>query len=78
MSTNVIVINYLCCSPEPKAGTGDASSSVGASQGSSGGMAPAGPSLGGLFAGGFPTLRPIGQRDVAGKTPGWCKMSCTY
>ncbi|KAG7245088.1 hypothetical protein INR49_023654 [Caranx melampygus] len=28
-----------------------------------------GPSLGGLFAGGFPTLRPIGQRDLAGKTP---------
>ncbi|XP_062292426.1 WAS/WASL-interacting protein family member 3 [Scomber scombrus] len=52
-----------------KASTGDVSSSVGASQGSSGGMAPAGPSLGGLFAGGFPTLRPIGQRDLAGKTP---------
>lgn len=34
-----------------------------------------GPSLSGLFAGGFPTLRPIGQRDAAGKTPGWCKMS---
>ncbi|XP_047240796.1 leucine-rich repeat extensin-like protein 3 isoform X4 [Girardinichthys multiradiatus] len=31
-------------------------------------MAPTGPSLGGLFAGGFPTLRPIGHRDLAGKT----------
>uniref|UniRef100_A0A8C3AL28 WAS/WASL interacting protein family member 3 n=1 Tax=Cyclopterus lumpus TaxID=8103 RepID=A0A8C3AL28_CYCLU len=41
------------------------SSSVAASLGSSGGMAPMGPSLGGLFAGGFPTLRPIGQRDPA-------------
>lgn len=28
-----------------------------------------GPSLGGLFAGGFPTLRPVGQRDLGGKTP---------
>uniref|UniRef100_A0A3B4WVL1 WAS/WASL-interacting protein family member 3-like n=1 Tax=Seriola lalandi dorsalis TaxID=1841481 RepID=A0A3B4WVL1_SERLL len=54
---------------KPKTSTGDVSSSVGASQGSSGGMAPMGPSLGGLFAGGFPTLRPIGQRDLAGKTP---------
>uniref|UniRef100_A0A669E5T9 WAS/WASL interacting protein family member 3 n=1 Tax=Oreochromis niloticus TaxID=8128 RepID=A0A669E5T9_ORENI len=34
---------------------------------SSGGMAPVGPSLSGLFAGGFPTLRPTGQRDLAGK-----------
>lgn len=65
----------VCCSSDPKASTGDVSSSVGASQGSSGGMAPVGPSLGGLFAGGFPTLRPIGQRDLAGKTPGWWKMS---
>ncbi|XP_035476512.2 WAS/WASL-interacting protein family member 3 isoform X2 [Scophthalmus maximus] len=48
--------------------TEDAPSGVGASQGSSGGSTPTGPSLGGLFAGGFPTLRPIGQRDVAGKT----------
>ncbi|XP_034400331.1 WAS/WASL-interacting protein family member 3 [Cyclopterus lumpus] len=52
----------------PEARTGDPSSSVAASLGSSGGMAPMGPSLGGLFAGGFPTLRPIGQRDPAGKT----------
>nr|XP_019945985.1 PREDICTED: WAS/WASL-interacting protein family member 3-like [Paralichthys olivaceus] len=51
-----------------KTSTGDASSSVGASQGSSGGMTPMAPSLGGLFAGGFPTLRSIGQRDVTGKT----------
>ncbi|TMS17998.1 WAS/WASL-interacting protein family member 3 [Larimichthys crocea] len=54
---------------KPKDTTGDVSGSGGASQGSSGGMAPMGPSLGGLFAGGFPTLRPIGQRDLAGKTP---------
>ncbi|XP_028453530.1 LOW QUALITY PROTEIN: WAS/WASL-interacting protein family member 3 [Perca flavescens] len=53
---------------KPKASTGDVSSSVGASQGSSGGMAPMVTSLGGLFAGGFPTLRPTGQRDLAGKT----------
>lgn len=56
------------CFAEPKANTGDVSSSSGASQGSSGGVAP---SLGGLFAAGFPTLRPIGQRDVTGKTTGW-------
>uniref|UniRef100_H3C720 WAS/WASL interacting protein family member 3 n=1 Tax=Tetraodon nigroviridis TaxID=99883 RepID=H3C720_TETNG len=43
-------------------------SSPAASQGSSGGLAPIGPSLGGLFAGGFPTLKPIGQRDSAGKS----------
>ncbi|XP_040908464.1 WAS/WASL-interacting protein family member 3 [Toxotes jaculatrix] len=54
---------------KPKTSSGDVSSGVGASQGSSGGMAPMGPSLGGLFAGGFPTLRPIGQRDLVGKTP---------
>ncbi|KAF1381463.1 hypothetical protein PFLUV_G00154240 [Perca fluviatilis] len=53
---------------KPKASPGDVCSSVGASQGSSGGMAPMAPSLGGLFAGGFPTLRPTGQRDLAGKT----------
>ncbi|XP_068432462.1 WAS/WASL-interacting protein family member 3 isoform X1 [Clinocottus analis] len=53
---------------KPKTSTGDVSSSVAASQGSSGGTAPMGPSLGGLFAGGFPTLRPIGQREQAGKT----------
>uniref|UniRef100_G3NVE1 WH2 domain-containing protein n=1 Tax=Gasterosteus aculeatus aculeatus TaxID=481459 RepID=G3NVE1_GASAC len=35
------------------------------SGGSSGGPAPMGPSLGGLFAAGFPTLRPTGQRDLA-------------
>ncbi|KAG7499974.1 WAS/WASL-interacting protein family member 3 [Solea senegalensis] len=50
---------------KPKTCTGDAWSGVGVSQtGSS-----MGPSLGGLFAGGFPTLRPTGQRDAAGKTP---------
>lgn len=62
---------YHVCLPEPKANTGDVSTSIGASLGSSGGMAPMGPSLGGLFAAGFPTLRPIGQRDLAGKTTGW-------
>uniref|UniRef100_A0A3Q3EKH6 WAS/WASL-interacting protein family member 3-like n=1 Tax=Labrus bergylta TaxID=56723 RepID=A0A3Q3EKH6_9LABR len=51
---------------KPKTSPGDASNSVGAS---SGGMAPMGPPLGGLFARGFPTLKPIGQRDVSGKTP---------
>ncbi|XP_004547920.1 WAS/WASL-interacting protein family member 3 isoform X1 [Maylandia zebra] len=51
-----------------KASTGDLSGNAGTSQASSGGMAPVGPSLSGLFAGGFPTLRPTGQRDLAGKT----------
>ncbi|XP_034016397.1 WAS/WASL-interacting protein family member 3 [Thalassophryne amazonica] len=55
---------------KPKASTGEASNSVGASQSSSGGMAPVGPSLGGLFAGGFPTLRSTGQRDTVGKIAG--------
>ncbi|XP_023142882.2 WAS/WASL-interacting protein family member 3 isoform X2 [Amphiprion ocellaris] len=54
---------------KPKTNTGDVPGNVGASQGSSGGAAPVGPSLSGLFAGGFPALRPIGQRDLAGKTP---------
>lgn len=62
-------------SPDSKASTGDLSGNAGTSQASSGGMAPVGPSLSGLFAGGFPTLRPTGQRDLAGKTRGWCKMS---
>ncbi|KAF7660388.1 hypothetical protein LDENG_00282520 [Lucifuga dentata] len=52
---------------KPKTSTADASNS--GSQSSSGGMAPMAPSLGGLFAGGFPTLRPIGHRDTVGKTP---------
>nr|XP_057903788.1 WAS/WASL-interacting protein family member 3 [Doryrhamphus excisus]XP_057903789.1 WAS/WASL-interacting protein family member 3 [Doryrhamphus excisus] len=51
---------------KPKTTCADVSSSVGTSQALCGGMAPMGPSLGGLFAGGFPTLRPTGQRD---KTP---------
>ncbi|XP_030597265.1 WAS/WASL-interacting protein family member 3 [Archocentrus centrarchus] len=51
-----------------KASTGDVAGNAGAPQASSGGMAPVGPSLSGLFAAGFPTLRPIGQRDLAGKT----------
>ncbi|XP_077364334.1 WAS/WASL-interacting protein family member 3-like [Festucalex cinctus] len=54
---------------KPKVTSGDVPSNVGAAQGTCGGAAPMGPSLGGLFAGGFPTLRPIGQRDSAGKTP---------
>ncbi|KAK0130767.1 WAS/WASL-interacting protein family member 3 [Merluccius polli] len=41
---------------------GDVSSSSGGNQGAPGGL---GPSLGGLFAGGFPTLRPIGQKETA-------------
>ncbi|KAI4818463.1 hypothetical protein KUCAC02_011804, partial [Chaenocephalus aceratus] len=44
----------------PKTSPGDVSSV------SSSGGTPLGPSLGGLFAGGFPTLRPVGQ---TGKTP---------
>uniref|UniRef100_A0A3P9I675 WAS/WASL interacting protein family member 3 n=1 Tax=Oryzias latipes TaxID=8090 RepID=A0A3P9I675_ORYLA len=43
---------------KPKVTTGD----------TSGGKGSMGPSLGGLFAAGFPTLRPIAQRDLAGKT----------
>ena len=65
-------------SAEPKANTGDNPGNVGPSNGSSGGIAPMGPSLSGLFAGGFPTLRPIGQRDAAGKTRGWCNMTYPY
>ncbi|KAM6899304.1 LOW QUALITY PROTEIN: uncharacterized protein FYW49_017400 [Xenentodon cancila] len=53
---------------KPKANTGDTPGNVGAPNGSSGGIAPVGPALSGLFAGGFPTLRPIGQRDLPGKT----------
>ncbi|XP_076006109.1 WAS/WASL-interacting protein family member 3 [Genypterus blacodes] len=52
----------------PKPSAGDVSCGPGGSQSSSGGMAPMAPSLGGLFAGGFPTLRPAGQRDAASKT----------
>ncbi|XP_029938177.1 WAS/WASL-interacting protein family member 3 isoform X2 [Salarias fasciatus] len=53
---------------KPKANSGDTCGNAAASQSSSGGAAPVGPPLSGLFAGGFPTLRPIGQRDAAGKT----------
>uniref|UniRef100_A0A8C6T7X4 WAS/WASL interacting protein family member 3 n=1 Tax=Neogobius melanostomus TaxID=47308 RepID=A0A8C6T7X4_9GOBI len=53
--------------PTQKSSPGDGS---GAPQGSTAGAAPMGPSLGGLFAGGFPTLRPIGQRDFTAKNPG--------
>ncbi|CAN9503849.1 unnamed protein product [Ophioblennius macclurei] len=52
---------------KPKANSEELSGNGGASQSSSGGVAPMGPPLSGLFAGGFPTLRPIGQRDTAGK-----------
>lgn len=62
--------------PERKASCADASSKLAPSQGSSGGAAPIGPSLGGLFAGGFPALKPMGQRDFAGKTPGGCCFGC--
>ncbi|TNM92712.1 hypothetical protein fugu_018114 [Takifugu bimaculatus] len=54
---------------KPKASSADAPSHAAPSQGSSGGATPIGPSLGGLFAGGFPALKPIGQREFAGKTP---------
>ncbi|XP_054914873.1 WAS/WASL-interacting protein family member 3 isoform X2 [Poeciliopsis prolifica] len=47
-----------------KTNTGD----VGSSQNQSAGIGPTGPSLGGLFAAGFPTLRPIGHRDLPSKT----------
>lgn len=77
MNLDMFKCSPMCdvCSPEPKANTGDVSSSIGASQGSSGGMAP---SLGGLFAAGFPTLRPIGQRDLVGKTTGWLRKLYFY
>lgn len=80
-TADISVMNVcIWCSPDPKASTGDVSGNAGAPQASSGGMAPVGPTLSGLFAAGFPTLRPIGQRDFAGKTQGWCKMSysCAY
>ncbi|KAM6958892.1 uncharacterized protein FYW47_010323 [Aplochiton taeniatus] len=48
---------------------GDVSSSSGPAQVPLGGMTTTGPSLGGLFAGGFPTLRPAGQRDSSSKAP---------
>uniref|UniRef100_A0A3B3CGX9 WAS/WASL interacting protein family member 3 n=1 Tax=Oryzias melastigma TaxID=30732 RepID=A0A3B3CGX9_ORYME len=38
----------------------------------SGGKGSMGPSLGGLFAAGFPTLRPTAHRDLAGKISGLC------
>nr|XP_015811402.2 WAS/WASL-interacting protein family member 3 [Nothobranchius furzeri] len=49
---------------KPKTNTRDSS----ASSQVTGGMAPVGPSLGEMFAGGFPTLRPAGHRDKQGKT----------
>lgn len=57
---------HICCFIEPKVTTGD----------TSGGKVSMGPSLGGLFAAGFPTLRPIAQRDLAGKTSGLCSLLC--
>ncbi|XP_061886355.1 WAS/WASL-interacting protein family member 3-like [Entelurus aequoreus] len=53
---------------KPKTASAGVSNNVGASQGPCAGGAPPAPSLGGLFAGGFPTLRPIKQRDVVAKT----------
>uniref|UniRef100_A0A3P9MWE5 WAS/WASL-interacting protein family member 3-like n=1 Tax=Poecilia reticulata TaxID=8081 RepID=A0A3P9MWE5_POERE len=50
---------------DSKTNTGDA----GSSQNQSAGIGPTGPSLGGLFAAGFPTLRPTGHRDLPNKTP---------
>uniref|UniRef100_A0A8C7XUP6 WAS/WASL interacting protein family member 3 n=1 Tax=Oryzias sinensis TaxID=183150 RepID=A0A8C7XUP6_9TELE len=46
----------------------DRSAPIVDSKNTSGGKGSIGPSLGGLFAAGFPTLRPIAQRDLAGKT----------
>ncbi|XP_061884752.1 WAS/WASL-interacting protein family member 3-like isoform X2 [Entelurus aequoreus] len=53
---------------KPKTASAGVSNNVGASQGPCAGGAPPAPSLGGLFVGGFPTLRPIKQRDVVAKT----------
>ncbi|XP_029023075.1 WAS/WASL-interacting protein family member 3 isoform X2 [Betta splendens] len=50
-----------------KASPGDVPTSTGAPLGASAGTVAMGPTLSGLFAAGFPTLRPIGQRDLAGK-----------
>ncbi|XP_077600036.1 WAS/WASL-interacting protein family member 3 [Stigmatopora nigra] len=54
---------------KPKVTSGDVANNLGVAHGPGEGTAPVGPPLGGLFSGGFPTLRPIGQRDSAGKTP---------
>ncbi|XP_051992433.1 WAS/WASL-interacting protein family member 3-like [Xyrauchen texanus] len=49
---------------KPKVSSVDDSGTVGNSANTTGSAAPAmGPSLGGLFAGGFPVLKPAGQRD---------------
>lgn len=51
-------------SPLLSKGSKGANKEGGGSANSPGGSAP--PALGGLFAGGFPVLRPAGQRDAAG------------
>ncbi|XP_028317099.1 WAS/WASL-interacting protein family member 3 [Gouania willdenowi] len=60
---------------KPKADNGDASGLLNAPRGSSGGMAPMGPPLSGLFAAGFPTLRPIGKREAGRASV--CRSSST-
>lgn len=62
----------MCFFIESKSNTGD----VGSSQNQSAGICPTGPSLGGLFAAGFPTLRPIGHRDLPSKTQGEFNTPC--
>ncbi|CAJ1083852.1 WAS/WASL-interacting protein family member 3 isoform X1 [Xyrichtys novacula] len=57
-----------------KTSSGDTSISGGSS---TGGAAPMGPPLSGLFAAGFPALRPVGQRDLVGKTPVFRSSSST-
>lgn len=54
--------SFLLFSPGPK-GTSKEGGAAGSN--ARGGSTP--PALGDLFAGGFPVLRPAGQRDVAGK-----------
>ncbi|XP_057684058.1 WAS/WASL-interacting protein family member 3 isoform X2 [Corythoichthys intestinalis] len=68
LSTVRIITSHLIQGGEPKVTSGDVANNLGVAHASFEGTAPVGQSLGGLFAGGFPTLRPIGQRDPAGKT----------
>lgn len=65
-------MHLMCFFIESKTNTGD----VGSSQNQSAGIGPTGPSLGGLFAAGFPTLRPIGHRDLPSKTKGEFNTPC--
>lgn len=51
---------HSCLTLEPRVHNVEDNSGAG---GSSGISPPQGPTLSGLFAGGFPVLRPVGQRD---------------